>query len=63
MGPDPKQVEIFRRMSPGERWHMAERLYWSARNLKAAHLRALHPNWSEQQVQSAVKEAFMHVRG
>jgi hypothetical protein len=41
MGPDAKQVEIFRRMSPGERWRAAERLYWSARNLKAAHLRSL----------------------
>ncbi len=63
MRPDPMQVEIFRRMTPGERWQVAERLYWSARNLKAAHLRSLHPTWTEQEVQNAVKEVFQNVRG
>lgn len=63
MRPDAVQVEIFRRMSPAERWQVAERLYWSARNLKAAHLRGLHPTWTEEEVQRAVKEAFLRVRG
>jgi hypothetical protein len=57
------QMEIFRRMTPGERWAAAERLYWSARRLKAAHLRAIHPDWSDDEVERAVREAFMHVRG
>jgi hypothetical protein len=57
------QVEIFKRMTPGERWAAAERLYWSARRLKAAWLRSMHPEWTESQVEQAVKEAFMHVRG
>ena len=57
------QTEIFRRMTPGERWAAAQRLYWSARRLKAAHLRALHPEWSEDEVERGVREAFMHVRG
>ena len=63
MDADEVQFEIFRRMTPAQRWAAAQRLYWSARRLKAAHLRALHPEWSEDQVQHAVKEAFMYVRG
>ena len=57
------QVEILRRMTPIERLRIAERLYWSARRLKAAHLRALHPDWPAERVDNAVKEAFMYVRG
>lgn len=61
--PDDAQIEIFRRMTPGQRWAAAQRLYWSARNLKAAWLRSLHPEWTEAEVQQAVREAFLHVRG
>ncbi|MBL8715978.1 MAG: hypothetical protein JNL79_08275 [Myxococcales bacterium] len=57
------RTEIFRRMTPGERWMAAQRLYWSARRLKAAHVRSIHPDWTEEQVQANVKEIFMHVRG
>lgn len=57
------QVEILRRMSQVERLKAAERLYWSARRLKAAHLRALHPDWTAERVDNVVKEAFTYVRG
>jgi hypothetical protein len=50
-------------MTPAERWRAAERLSWSARNLKAAFLRSIHPEWTEVEVQRAVKEAFLHARG
>jgi hypothetical protein len=63
MQADEVQTEIFRRMTPAERWRAAERLYWSARNLKAAFLRSIHPEWTEVEVQRAVKEAFLHARG
>ena len=63
MDGDEVQFEIFRRMTPAQRWAAAQRLYWSARRLKAAHLRSLHPDWDEEQVQRAVKEAFLNVRG
>lgn len=63
MNAEDIQTEIFRRMTPSQRWSAACRLYWSARRLKAAHLRALHPEWTEEQVQHAVKEAFLYVRG
>ncbi len=63
MNAEDIQTEIFRRMTPSERWDAACRLYWSARRLKAAHLRALHPEWTEEDVLRAVKEAFLYVRG
>lgn len=57
-----KQLERFREMTPAERWKAAHRLYWSARRLKAAYIRKLHPEWTEQEVEDAVREAFMHAR-
>ena len=62
MRPEDTQFEILRRMTPGERWQAAQHLSWSARRLKAAHVRALNPTWSEEQVQQDVKATFMHVR-
>lgn len=49
-------------MTPAEKIAVADRLYWSARELKAAGIRAAHPDWSEQQVQEAVRLAFMRAR-
>jgi hypothetical protein len=41
---------------------MAEQLYWSARELKAAWLRAQHPDWPEAQVSREVTRIFLHAR-
>ena len=54
---DP-QLERLRQMSPSERWDAAKQLYWSMRRMKSAYLRTRHPEWSEERVQQAVKEAF-----
>lgn len=58
-----RQLEIFRGMTPSERWRAARALYWSARRLKAAYLRKQHPDWSDEQIEQAVKRAFQHARG
>jgi hypothetical protein len=58
--PSPEQIEIYRRMTPERRLQIAEQLYWSARRLKAAGLRAQHPDWSEQQVEIEVRSIFLH---
>ena len=58
-----RQREIFKRMTPKQRVDAAYRLYWSARELKAAGLRAQHPYWADEEIQQAVKEAFMYARG
>lgn len=56
--PEDPQVEILRRMTPEQKLRAAERLYWSARELKAAWLRHEHPEWTEEQVEKAVRDAF-----
>jgi hypothetical protein len=58
----PEQIESFRRMPPERRLALAEQLYWSARELKAAWLRAQHPDWSEAQVSREVTRVFLHAR-
>jgi hypothetical protein len=46
----PEQLALFRRMTPGRRLSLAEQLYWSARELKAAWLRSQHPDWTEEEI-------------
>ena len=52
------QDDILRQMTPEQKLSAAMDLYWSARELKAAWLRKLHPDWSDAQIEEAVKEAF-----
>ncbi len=56
----PEYVATLRRMTGQEKLRAAFALYWSARKLKAAGLRAQHPEWSEEQVAQKVKEIFLH---
>jgi hypothetical protein len=57
------QLEVLRRMTPAERLQAATRLYWTARQIKEAALRARHPEWSAEQLQRAVRDAFLFARG
>ncbi len=59
---DERQYAIYRRLTPAERARIAADLYWSARRLKAAALRAQHPDWSEAAIAEAVRQAFLHAR-
>lgn len=53
-------VAVLRKMSGEQKLVSAFALYWSARDLKAAALRAQHPGWSEEDVQRRVREIFLH---
>lgn len=57
-----EEKSILQRMTPGERLQAFTLLYRSARNIKASALRAFHPDWTEQQVQAALREAFLYGR-
>ena len=57
----PEYLAALRRMSGAEKLRTAFGLYWEARKLKAARLRKVHPEWSEEQVQARVREIFLHV--
>jgi hypothetical protein len=57
--PSPEQIAIYRAMTPAERWRQAEALYWSARRLREAHERALHPDWTDDQIRDRVRRIFL----
>ncbi len=56
----PEYLAALRRTTGTQRLRTAFGLYGSARKLKAARLRELHPEWSEAQVQQRAKEIFLH---
>jgi hypothetical protein len=60
--PSPKQIEILRAMSGERRLRLAEQLYWSARKLKIAGLRAQHPDWPDERLNAEVRRIFLHAR-
>ena len=55
-----EQTAVLRRMTPAQKWRVAESLYWQARAWKAAALKMLHPDWSENKINLAVLEQFSH---
>lgn len=60
--PGADQIKVLRAMTGQERWRVAERLYWSARKLKAAGVRAQHPDWPEAKVEAEVRRIFSNAR-
>jgi hypothetical protein len=58
----PEEIRILRAMTPEQKLRAMERLYWTARFLKAAWLRHQHPDWSESDVQRRVRDIFMNAR-
>jgi hypothetical protein len=59
---DPVYWQILRAMTPAQKLRAAQRLWESARQLKAAGLRMQHPDWTEEQIERAVREAFLYAR-
>ena len=55
----PVQVAAYRRMSAAQKLEQALALYWSARELKAAALRARHPELSSAEIEARVRELFL----
>jgi hypothetical protein len=55
-----RQIKIYRGMTPDRRWQEALRLYDFAREFKAAAIRNLHPEWSEQRVRAEVRKVFLY---
>lgn len=52
----------FKNMTVAQKLKVAEMLYWSARDLKKASLRSIHPDWPEKKVEQVAKESFMYAR-
>ncbi|MBW1931252.1 MAG: hypothetical protein JRJ13_19220 [Deltaproteobacteria bacterium] len=49
-------------MTAEQKLRIAVSLYDSARELKAAGLRAQHTDWSEEKVREKVREIFLYAR-
>lgn len=54
--------DVIARMTPQQKLRAAMQLYWSARALKAAALRARHPDWPDSAIEAAVRDAFLFHR-
>jgi len=55
--------QVVQAMSPAQKLRAAERLYYSAWRLKAAALRAQHPDWTDEAIHQAVRNIFLYARG
>jgi len=58
----PEQRQILRSMTPEKKLEIALRLYHSAREMKAADLRMQNPDWTEEKIQTKVREIFLYAR-
>jgi len=56
----PEHIAIMRAMTGQKRLKVAERMFWEARELKAAGVRHQHPDWSEAEVMAEVNRIFLH---
>jgi hypothetical protein len=58
----PEQITALHAMTGLRRRHLAERLYWFARKMKAAGLSSQYPDWPESRLNEAVRQIFSHAR-
>jgi hypothetical protein len=56
----PEHLKALRALSGEERLRLAEQLYWSARKMKAAGVRAQHPDWPEERISDEVRRIFLN---
>lgn len=55
MSMSEREVELLRRMTPAEKLEVMGHLIRQAYELKAAGLRAVHPEWSQQEVEAETR--------
>jgi|WetSurMetagenome_2_1015567.scaffolds.fasta_scaffold824361_2 hypothetical protein len=58
----PHQVEIYRTMTPQQKYDVMKGLINSARTLKYAYFHSLNPGWTEEQLQKALHDWFLYAR-
>lgn len=57
---NPETIAASRRLTGSQKVNAAFQLYWTAGKIKAARLRQVHPDWTEQIMQQTVKEIVLH---
>jgi hypothetical protein len=56
------QVEIYRGMTPQQKYDVIQSLMDTARKLKEAYLRSVHSDWSEEQLQKEIRDWLLYAR-
>jgi hypothetical protein len=56
------QIEIIKKMSPNDKLKIAERLYWSAYELRYAAFKTQYPDLSEEEIAEKTKKYFLHAK-
>lgn len=57
---DDLVAEILRKKTPGERLRIGFEMWMSARRMLLAHIRHIHPEWSQQETEKEVSRRFLH---
>jgi hypothetical protein len=62
MEDDPRVTELRRKLTPEQKLRTAGTMYLAAREFKAAALRNIHPDWSEEKIWEEVRRVFASTR-
>lgn len=60
MDSEKLRQEIYRRMTPGQKWAEVLKLRDAAWQLKEVGIKAEHPDWGDKKIQEAVKNIFRY---
>jgi hypothetical protein len=55
----PERIAELQRMTPEQKWKIAEQMYWDARRAQAGEVQTMHPDWSKEEVESEVRRIFL----
>jgi hypothetical protein len=53
------QNQIIRKMTPGQRLAIAQELYQTAWEIKKSALKALHPDWTDEEILQRTRRIFV----
>jgi hypothetical protein len=55
-----QEIKILRAMTPEKRLQVSFSLYRTVYQLKKAWLQKIHPDWTHEQIDQALREAFLY---
>jgi len=56
------QIEIYRAMTPQQKYDVIQSLIDTARTMKYAYFHSIHPEWTEEYLKKAVRDWFLYAR-
>ena len=58
----PEQIKALRKMTPAQRLQLSLRFIEQMRELRAAMLRAEHPDWTDEKIERALRDFISNAR-